>query len=101
MTAPSLVSVDRPWSAMHGQTQHCLGTVTEPPAHRRASPEHEVHSCVFFVSSVDCEPAGIAHGELFGDVQPTSTFIDVSRLLVPGQFVELESIVVHASYGGL
>lgn len=101
MTAPSLVSVDRPWSAMHGHTQHCLGIVTEPPAHRWASPEHKVNSRVFFVSSDDCEPVGIAHGELFGDVQPTSTFIDVSRLLVPGQFVELESSVVLASCGGL
>lgn len=101
MTAPSLVSVDRPWSAMHGHTQHCLGTVTEPPAHRWASPEYKVNSRVFFVSSDDCEPVGIAHGELFGEVQPTSTFIDVSRLLVPGQFVELESSVVLASCGGL
>ena len=36
-----------------------------------------------------------AHSEIFNDIRPASSFIEVSRLMDPGHLVEIEATAVH------
>lgn len=44
-----------------------------------------------FVTDIDrWEEIGRAHGEVFGDIRPVSTMVQVSRLIDPDMLVEIE-----------
>jgi enamine deaminase RidA (YjgF/YER057c/UK114 family) len=45
-----------------------------------------------FVTDIDAAsgPLGELHGELFGDIRPASTLVEVSRLIDPSLLVEIE-----------
>lgn len=43
------------------------------------------------------EAVGLAHGEVFKDVRPVSTLVEVSRLIDPRLLVEIEAEAVVAS----
>jgi enamine deaminase RidA (YjgF/YER057c/UK114 family) len=38
------------------------------------------------------EEVGRAHGELFGEIRPASTMVEVSRLIDPRMLVEVEAV---------
>lgn len=50
-----------------------------------------VRTRAFLTNIDDWEAVGRAHGEFFKEFNPASTFIEVSRLLLPGLVVELEA----------
>lgn len=43
------------------------------------------------------EAVGRAHGEVFGEIRPASTMVEVSRLIDPTLLVEIEAIAVLPS----
>ena len=43
------------------------------------------------------EEAGHAHGEVFGDIRPASTMVEVSRLVSPEMLVEIEADAIIAT----
>jgi enamine deaminase RidA (YjgF/YER057c/UK114 family) len=45
-----------------------------------------------FVTDIDAAagPLGELHGELFGEIRPASTLVEVSRLIDPSLLVEIE-----------
>ena len=48
-----------------------------------------------FVTSIDDWPAiGRAHGEVFKDIRPAATMVEVSRLIDPELLVEIEAEAV-------
>jgi enamine deaminase RidA (YjgF/YER057c/UK114 family) len=55
-----------------------------------------VRTRVFLTDIDQWQDAGRAHGEVFGQVRPTSTFVEVSRLLLPEHVVEIEATAICA-----
>lgn len=43
------------------------------------------------------EEIGRVHGEVFGQVRPTTTMVEVSRLIDPGMLVEIEAEAILAT----
>lgn len=54
-----------------------------------------------FVSDIDhWEAIGRAHGQVFHDVRPAATMVEVSRLIAPELLVEIEADAVVAAPAG-
>lgn len=56
-----------------------------------ASLEHVVRTRMFVTNIDDAEHIARAHAEFFGDVRPTTTMVEVSRLILPEMLVEIEA----------
>jgi enamine deaminase RidA (YjgF/YER057c/UK114 family) len=51
-----------------------------------------------FVTDISCwEEIGRAHGEVFGDVRPASSMLQVSALIDPAMMVEIEADAVRGA----
>jgi len=63
------------------QAKQCLEIATNALAELGAAPEHVVRTRVYLVDAGDWEAVGRAHGEVFGEVRPASTFVVVAGLM--------------------
>ncbi len=59
-----------------------------------AGVEHVVRTRVYVTDISRWEEVGRAHGEVFGQVRPASTMVEVSRLIDPALQVEVEADAV-------
>jgi enamine deaminase RidA (YjgF/YER057c/UK114 family) len=73
------------------QTRHIIGVINEALAELGATPSDVVRTRAFLTNVDHWQEVGRAHGEVFGDIQPASSFVEVSRLLLPGLVVEIEA----------
>jgi enamine deaminase RidA (YjgF/YER057c/UK114 family) len=78
----------------YAQTAHALGLVAEALDEAGASVDDVVRTRLFVTDIDDWEAVGRAHGELFGDVRPATTMVEVSRLIHPDLVVEVEAEAV-------
>jgi enamine deaminase RidA (YjgF/YER057c/UK114 family) len=90
-TAPIMLDDAEPPSDAYGQAKRSLAIVLAALEQVRAGPEHVVRTRVFLTSADDWKAVGRAHGELFGNVQPASSFVVVRALLDPRWRVEIEA----------
>ena len=86
-TAPVGFDSDDPYA----QTKRCLEIILTALAEAGAGPEDVVRTRIFATSAGDYEEIARAHGEVFGEIRPASTFIVVSALLDPSWVVEIEA----------
>jgi len=56
-----------------------------------ARPEHVVRTRIYLTRISDWEQIGRAHGEIFGNIRPACSMIEVSRLVSPEMLVEIEA----------
>lgn len=73
------------------QMRRCLEIITAALGEAGAGPQHVVRTRTYLVDAADGEAVGDVHGEVFGDVRPTSTMVVVQGFLDPRWKVEVEA----------
>lgn len=73
------------------QTRQTLINIGRALEKAGARLEHVVRTRVFVTNIDDWEVIGRVHGEVFGDVRPASTMVEISRLVSPDMLVEIEA----------
>jgi enamine deaminase RidA (YjgF/YER057c/UK114 family) len=80
----------------HAQARRCLDIIVKALAELDAKPADVVRTRVYLVNADDWEEVGRAHGEVFGDVLPATSFVVVAALLDPRWLVEIEAEAIVA-----
>ena len=78
--------VDDPYA----QTKRILEIAEEALQYFGASLQHVVRTRMYVTNVLFWEQVGKAHGEVFGDVRPATTLVEVSGLISPEYLVEIE-----------
>lgn len=72
------------------QTRRCCDIAGEALEKLGASFADVVRTRIFIVRVEDWQAIGAAHGEVFGDIRPAATMVQVAGLLDPDWLVEIE-----------
>ncbi|MBV8338681.1 MAG: RidA family protein [Candidatus Eremiobacteraeota bacterium] len=76
------------------QTLRALAIIQEALAESGAVLADVVRTRIFVTDIDQWEAVGRAHGEVFRDIRPASTMVEVSRLIDPAMLVEIEADAV-------
>ncbi len=86
----SLVGANDPYA----QTKQALGNL-KAALHRLGAGLSDVVRTRIYVTDIDSwEEVGRAHGEMFGEVRPATSMVEVRRLISPEMLVEIEADAV-------
>ena len=78
----------------YAQTKRALEIVADAPEEAGASIDDVVRTRLYVTDIDDWEEIGRAHGEVFGDVRPAASMVEVQRLIDPEHLVEIEAVAV-------
>ncbi len=81
---------------VYRQTQRCLEIVESALTDAGASLEDVIRTRVMLTDVANWKEAARAHGEVFADIRPVCTFVQVSGFVDPDWLVELEADAVVA-----
>lgn len=81
------------------QTRVTLRIIGDALAKAGASFDQVVRSRIFVIDISDWQAVGDAHGQVFGDIRPVSTMVEVSGLIDPDHLVEIE-VDAYSPLGG-
>jgi enamine deaminase RidA (YjgF/YER057c/UK114 family) len=76
------------------QTRQALANIRTALERAGARMEDVVRTRIFVTDIAQWEAVGRAHGEIFRDIRPASTMVEVSRLIDPQMLVEIEADAV-------
>lgn len=79
---------------MFGQTLRCLEIIRDAIEKADGFLEDIVRTRVYLTDAIRWQDAARAHGQVFGDIRPACTFVEVSRLIDPAWLVEIEAEAV-------
>ena len=73
------------------QTRVALGIIAGALAEAGAELKHVVRTRIYVTDVSQWEAIGRAHGEVFGNVRPASSMVQVAALIDPAHLVEIEA----------
>lgn len=76
------------------QTARCLEIIDAALSELGANREHIVRTRLFVTDIARWEEYGAAHAAFFGEHRPTTTMVEVSRLIAPDMLIEIEADAV-------
>lgn len=78
----------------YDQAKAALRKIEEALIKAGSKLEHVARTRIFVVDIGDAEAVGRAHGEVFGEIRPAATMVEVSALITPDLKVEIEADAV-------
>ena len=78
------------------QTRQCLRNIAAALERAGARVEDVVRTRIYVVDIDAWEAIGRVHGEVFGEIRPAATMVEVRRLIAPEILVEIEADAVIA-----
>lgn len=93
--AGEVVAVGDPY----GQAKRAMENVVDAVEAAGGEVEDVVRTRMYVVDIDDWDEVGRAHAEVFGDVRPATSMVEVSRLIDPDLLVEVEAEAVVESGG--
>ncbi|MBL4752126.1 MAG: RidA family protein [Flavobacteriales bacterium] len=82
---------------LYAQTRCILGILQSALEEAGASMSDVVRTRMYVRDISQWKEAGRAHGEVFGDIQPATTMVEVSRLIEEEFLIEIEATAVVAA----
>ena len=76
---------------LYEQTRTCLDIIIKAVEQAGGKPSDIIRTRIFLTDISRWKDAAKAHGEIFGDIRPASSFIGTSGLINPEWLVEIEA----------
>jgi len=76
---------------VHGQTKRCLEIISQAIGKAGLDLQSVIRTRVMLTDISRWEEAARAHGEVFGDIKPACTFVEVKGLIKREWLVEIEA----------
>ncbi|TQN43370.1 enamine deaminase RidA (YjgF/YER057c/UK114 family) [Blastococcus colisei] len=77
------------------QTRQCLAAIEQSLERAGFTLNDVVRTRMFVTDIARWEEVGRAHGEVFGDIRPATTMVQVAALIDPAMLVEIEADAVR------
>lgn len=79
---------------MYGQAKRALEIIAAALSQAGAGMKDVVRTRIFVTDASQFDAIAKAHGEIFGDIRPATTIVEVSRLVDACFMVEIEAVAV-------